>query len=191
MSTSSPLEPLDHPARRTLRTLKTSPTFAVKLAMPTDEAVRRLRAAVTTPGLRGVAEFAGDCLDFRVELAVRRFWSPHLSVQVHDASVDGVAGGEVFGRFLPRPEVWTGFAALYFVAAFAAVGGGVYGYVQWALDARPSALLLVPAGLVTIAGLYAASLAGQRLSHDQIELLQERFDRALHVAFDGELRPPT
>ena len=129
--------------------------------------------------MAGHAVSAGHCLDFSIEESDRRFWSPHLSVQVSESE----SGSEVFGRFSPRPEIWTMFMAVYFVTATIVFGAAIYGYVQWTLGTSPWALVIVPIGVVTILVLHLASLIGQGLSVDQMGLLRSRLDRAMEIAF--------
>ena len=74
--------------------------------------------------------------------------------------------------------------ALYFAAAICIFGAAIYGYVQWFLGSNPWALLIVPISLLTIVALHVASMIGQSLSSDQMELLRGRLDRTLEIAFD-------
>ncbi len=105
----------------------------------------------------------------------RRFWSPHLNVQVIEVESES----QLYCRFSPRPEVWTMFMFIYFIAAFLASAAAIYGYVQWFLGETPWALVIIPIAIVTIVSLHAASLFGQGLSSDQMDELRQRFDRML------------
>ena len=156
------------------------PTFTVSVAADVEDARAGIRAAIESPELKGHAVMAGNCVEFKIEAKDQRFWSPHLSVQV--AAVD--AHSEFIARFSPRPEIWTMFMAIYFVAAFGCCAGVIYSYVQWMLGQIPWALAGLPGGLIVIVGLHSASLIGQDLSSDQMELLRSRFDRAIKIAFD-------
>jgi len=162
--------------------LKMQPTFTIVLPADGDEAMRRIRSAIDTPSLHGLAQSAGRCIDYRIAAEDRRFWSPHLSVQVSD----GESGSELLGRFSPRPEIWTMFMGIYCVAAVTAFGAVIYGYVQWAMGQTPWALLGVPIGIGVIVVLHIASVIGQNLSADQMTLLRCRLDQTLAVAFPRE-----
>ena len=163
-----------------MKSLKMQPTFELDLPMSAAESVARLRKAIHTAGLQRNADSAGTCIDFRVALTERRFWSPHLSVQVSDDD----SGSQLFGRFSPRPEIWTMFMAIYAVTAIAIFGALIYGYVQWFMGSRPWALAVVPVGFLTIGGLHLASLIGQSLSTDQMDLLRQQLDQVIHIALD-------
>ena len=74
--------------------------------------------------------------------------------------------------------------AIYGIAAICSFAAAIYAYVQWFMGSTPWAILVVPTGIAVILGLHVASLIGQNLSADQINLLRERFDRVLEIAFE-------
>lgn len=162
--------------------LDLQPTFTMSVPDSADTALAKLRRAIRAPEFGGLAESAGPCLDFKIARAERRLWSPHLSVQLSDQA----DGAELYCRFSPRPEIWTGVMMTYFAAAFVLFVAAVYGYVQWFLGSPPWALVAIPCAAVAIAGLHGASLVGQQLSADQMLLLRSRLDRAVELAFDNE-----
>ena len=163
-----------------MKPLKMQPTFRMHVPVSADQAMIKIRQAINTPELNNYVVSAGQCVDYKIEAADRRFWSPHLSVQLQDTE----SGAELFGRFSPRPEIWTMFMAIYFVAAITICGALIYAYVQWFLGSYPWALMVIPINLVIIVGLHAASLIGQSLSADQMQLLRTRLDRTLQIAFN-------
>lgn len=159
--------------------MRMQPTFRVRVPGSIDEATARLQSATARGVLGQHADAGGSCLDFRVAPDERRLWSPHLSVQLTPTD-DGVV---LFGRFAPRPEVWTFVMMLYFAAAFVTICGLVYGLVQVLLDTTPWALVAIPVGLAVVLALHAISLTGQRLSADQMEALRGRLDHVVREAF--------
>ncbi len=169
------------------------PSFVEHVPYSADETVQRLRASIAAPEFSGLAQAAGRVVEFKIDAAERRFWSPHLSVQVGDDSLDQAAPGDVsqpiahvVGRFSPRPEIWTMFMAVYLSTTFCIASAAVWGYVQWFMGGTPWALLGIPIGVVTILTLHAVSLTGQSLSRDQMEFLREQFDEVMETAFRGE-----
>lgn len=182
------------------------PTFTVDLPVSAADAVSKLQAAIRQSRLRDHVVTAGTCFDFRVESSSQRFWSPHLSVQVSDkrvddhgprlvdAETDNHVGrhqhSQLFGRFSPRPEIWTMFMAVYGVVLILMFASAILGYVQWALGDSPWALAVLPTGAVLIMGLHAGSLVGQRLSADQMHLLRGRLDEAIDIAFPNLSESP-
>ncbi len=161
------------------------PAFTRDVPLGADEVMAKVRKAIRTPGICEHVASAGHCVDFKVGPAEQRFWSPHLNVQVSDLD----SGSELYCRFSPRPEVWTMFMAVYFLAGFCMFTAAIYGYVQWFLGERPWSLVVIPIAAIVIAGLHLASLIGQQLSADQMEQLQERLDRTLDYALAGDDQP--
>lgn len=168
-----------------MQPLEMQPMFRLEVPGRVDQALVELRRAIKVPELEGLAESAGPCLDFKIEAADRRFWSPHLSISLSDSEA-GEETTEVHGRFAPRPEIWTMIMVIYFGTITFAFFAAIYGYVQWALGQTPWALIVVPVGIALIAALHVASLVGQRLSSDQMQLLRSRFDRSVEIAFGEE-----
>lgn len=161
------------------------PTFRFDVPGRLDDVLSKLRKAIAAPGLRTHVESSGACFDFKIEPSQRRLWSPHLGVQLSQKeTTTDTPLTEVYGRFSPRPEIWTGVMMVYFGAACVIFFAIMFGYAQWALGTQPWALWFVPAGVTLIAGLHIASLIGQRLSADQMRLLRSRFDQACEIAFD-------
>lgn len=168
-----------------MQPLEMQPTFRLEVPGRADQAIVELRRAIKAPELEGLAESAGPCLDFKIEAADRRFWSPHLSISLSDSEAEEEVT-EVHGRFAPRPEIWTMMMVVYFGTLTFVFFAAIYGYVQWSLGQTPWALIVVPVGIALIAALHVASLVGQRLSSDQMQLLRSRFDRAVEIAFGEE-----
>lgn len=161
------------------------PTFALELPVEGDHAMQAIRAALKTLALQGTAQSAGRCVDYRIAASDRRFWSPHLSVQVSDR--DGHS--ELLGRYSPRPEIWTMFMGIYCIAIVVAFAAVIYGYVQWMMGHSPWAILAAPVGMAVIASLHVASVIGQNLSADQMALLRSQLDQTLAVAFSEAATP--
>lgn len=175
-----------------MQPLKLQPAFRLEVSGHRDKILEQLRRAIRSPELSGLAESAGPCLDFKIERADRRFWSPHLSVQLSEMTVeDGETATEIFGRFSPRPEIWTGVMLTYLSALCLMLFAAVFGYAQWALGSRPWVLVAVPVGFILIGAIHAASLIGQSLSADQMHLLRARFDRAIEIGLCDIKHPPS
>ena len=103
------------------------PTFRVPLEYPRDVAIERIRERlVARPELHGRWQGKGRWAEIDVPTDRRKIWSPHLSLRVDKAK----EGSELFGRFAPRPQVWTFFMFVYGAVAFLAILGAVLGYAQ-------------------------------------------------------------
>lgn len=155
--------------------LRLQPAFTVDVPIDADELLRRVKRLFAEPRFRGIAKTASMCIDYTIELADQRFWSPHLSIQVSQTE----SGSQLHCRFSPRPEIWTMFMAIYFVVLMLMFAASIYAYVQWWMGDAMWSLLMMPMGVVLIATLHAASQIGQGLSGDQMELLRGRLDQTL------------
>ncbi|WP_425396226.1 hypothetical protein [Aeoliella sp.] len=163
-----------------MTTLEMQPTFVRHVDEPLDAALAKLRRAIRAPEVGGQAQSAGHCLDFKVPKGQQRLWSPHLSVQLSEQDSGGT---ELYCRFSPRPEIWTGVMATYFAAVFVMFVAAMYGYVQWFMGHSPWALVAIPVAAAVIVALHLASLTGQRLSADQMHTLRSQFDLSMKLAF--------
>lgn len=152
------------------------PTFSVSLALPRDEAIAAIRARLTeTPEMAGRWRGKGLWAELYLPDAERRIWSPYLSIRIDE----GQEGSLLFGRFAPRPEVWTFFMFLYFLVAFIVLFGATLGYVQWASGEAAWGLWAVWIGLPLIAAIHGASAVGARLGQDQMRRLRLELDDLL------------
>ncbi|MDM4017333.1 hypothetical protein [Roseiconus lacunae] len=164
--------------------LEMQPTFRVQLPWQMDETKRRIRAAVRSQEMAPFAETAGTVVDFKVDPSERRFWSPHLSIQLNPS--DSQKSTEAFCRFSPRPEIWTMVMAVYLMAACTMFGALIYGLVQWMMKDPPWAIAVVPVSLGVITGLHLVSVVGQNWSRDQMVVLKHRWERTLELAKRSE-----
>lgn len=155
--------------------LRLQPAFTIDVPVDSDELLRRAKSVFAEPTFRGIAKTASMCIDYPIEQADQRFWSPHLSVQVSPTET----GSQLHCRFAPRPEVWTMFMAIYFVVLILMFAASIYAYVQWWMGDATWALLMVPIGIGLITTLHVASQIGQGLSSDQMELLRGRLNQTL------------
>ncbi len=161
------------------------PTFTRELPIRAEAAIAGIRSAIGSLDSLRNAKAAAGCAEFSIDPSERRFWSPHLSVQFYDTE----RGSQLFGRFSPRPEVWTFFMMVYFIMVFLMFVGGLYGYVQWLMGGSLWAVVFIPIGAVAIVMLHLASLFGQGLSRDQMEVLQQQFDGTIEFALKNSHQP--
>ncbi|MEZ6092199.1 MAG: hypothetical protein R3C05_30205 [Pirellulaceae bacterium] len=165
------------------------PTFAISMPFTARDAADKIRTEIRRHNLQHCTRSKGVVAEFFVEPEDCRYWSPHLSLQLHDTEP---GQSQLFGRFSPRPEVWTLVMFVYAFSVFIMFAASIWGYAQWMLGARPWALLLIPLSILVIGLLHVASLIGQSWSSDQIELLRRRLDLVLSAVVDpNALEQPT
>jgi hypothetical protein len=159
------------------------PTFTVPLALDREEAIERIKAGLSeaVPAERWIGK--GRWAEVHVPGDARRIWSPYLSIRLDELDAHHRSAGQpegtrsvLFGRFAPRPEVWTGFIFLYSVIAFLVLLGAIFAYVQWASN-EPAWGVWVPAiGVPLLGALHLGSWLGQRWSQDQMAELKAIID---------------
>ncbi len=93
-----------------------------------------------------------------------RLLSPHLNL---DLRSDG-GGTRLHGRFSPRPNVWTGFMALFFGLGLLGLAGLIYGLAQMTVGGPIWAMWAAPAAFALIGFIYGAAFIGQGLSVDEM-----------------------
>ncbi|MEM6470369.1 MAG: hypothetical protein AAF802_12505 [Planctomycetota bacterium] len=161
--------------------LQMQPAFRVTLPWPREEAKQRLRHAIKNDDMGAIADSAGWVLDYQIPSSQRRFWSPHLSVQLSKLEEE-TDQCEAFCRFSPRPEIWTMVMAIYLIASCILLAAAILGFVQWMLNRSPWAFLVVPASMLVIGSLHVASLIGQGWSKDQMLVLRDHWERTVELA---------
>lgn len=151
------------------------PRFEMPLSASPDEAIMVMRARLGDR-FRECSPSAGRCMDLFVEESERKFWSPHLSVQLEEAE----KGSTLHGRYAPHPEVWTLFVFLYSAFGFLALVGLGWAYAG-SLMGTPvwNGLALTAGAMLAILGLHMGARYGQRRTADQMNELHERLDRLI------------
>ena len=159
-----------HPDARHLR-----PSFTLHTSLPREEAIETLRASLAESTSADCWKGKGRWCEIHLPDEEQRFWSPHLSLRLDHEE----GGSSIFGRFAPKPEVWTFFMFLYFALAFGVVLGGILGYVQWASNESAWGLWFAAVGLPAIAAIHVAGAVGQRLGQDQMVALKGELDEVI------------
>ena len=157
------------------------PRFEVAIEPSPDAVVRALKDRVATHEI-----CSGQFYRSEVRLGIRpshaTVWSPHLHARFDDSEDGSIV---LRGQFLPHPNVWTTFMAIYGVISMLALFGTMYGFAQVGLGQSPWALWSLPIGLAAIAFVYGASLIGQGLSAEQMYTLRTVLDDAVEDAQTG------
>jgi hypothetical protein len=116
---------------------------------------------------------AGNHLMLVIPIKDRHFWSPWLNLEArtHRAHDSDDTITHIKGRFSPNPSVWTGYMMTYSSLAVLAFLTVMFGVSQAIMGSSPWTFqFLIP--ILFIAGvMYWSSLVGQKLAHDQMQLL--------------------
>ncbi len=163
------------------------PEFDVPVPGDGRAVVARLRALLEAPDARFHGQVRGDFAFVRHHEEERSLLSPHLNLELRPA-----AGGTVLhGRFSPRPNVWTGFMAVFFVLAMFGISGVVYALAQMTVGGPIWAMWSAPISIGLIAFVYGAAFIGQGLSTDEMFELRSFVEQVVREAAGAgeEARP--
>ena len=153
------------------------PTFQIQLSTPREDAIVRFEVAMLQQTPANLFLTYGEYAEFHLEDELHRFWSPHLSIYFLPGCSDSHC--ELFGRFAPRPNIWT-LVWIFYLAFFCCIFfASIFGGSQWMIGHFPWGLAIAAATMVLYLGLFLASQIGQSLCHDQMELLRNRLDHVL------------
>lgn len=166
--------------------IEVRPTFTLDVPARCAAVTERLRVGLERqpvwtrwarlPGARAEQAHDGTYVLIAPPEDRQQFFSPWLQVSIQPQP-DGST--QLFGRFGPRPAVWTAFAFSYLffgcVMFFAAMGG----LAQLTIGVTPWALWITLAAAAVCGGLFWASQVGQRLARGQMAGLREAVDAAL------------
>jgi hypothetical protein len=108
----------------------------------------------------------------------QRFWSPWLQVSI----LPHERGTQLFGRFSPRPAVWTAFALSYLFLACVAFFSCMFGLSQLILRQHAWGFWIALGATLVFTVMWWASQVGQRLADQQMHALRETFDRVIGAA---------
>ena len=110
----------------------------------------------------------------------RHYWSPQLNFRVEE-NEDDQDSSVIKGLIGPRPAVWTMFMFVYFSIGIAGFFISCFGVSRWMLGEYSNLLLALPAAALIMATAYKAGKYGERLGHDQIDILKNFVRSALQM----------
>lgn len=154
------------------------PTFEVVIADDRDAVVGRLRGQLASDRYPvRIENLDGHFVVCPAERDVH-FWSPWLDLQV-ESREDGT---HVFGRFGPRPSIWTAFMCAHFSLGTLAFFAAMWGTAELMLGQQPLALWIALVCGVGLGLVYWASRVGQGLAHEQMA----QIEAMVHAVLDSE-----
>lgn len=168
--------------------IKLRPTFTVDLSDSCTSVAQRLKTGLDqtsvwtkwarVPGARSESPCEGTFVWIAMPEKDQRFWSPWLQVSIlpHDD------GTQLFGRFSPRPAVWTAFALSYLFLACVAFFSCMFGMAQLILRQHAWGFWIALGASVIFIVMWWASQLGQRLADEQMHTLRQTFDQAITLS---------
>ena len=146
------------------------PKFEFTFPIAPDHAIDLLQGIMDNEDHPIEGRTAGNHLMLVVPIEDRHFWSPWLNLEARPFQ-DAPPVTHIKGRFSPNPSVWTGFMMVYSGLAVLAFLASMFAVAQLVMSNPPWAFyFLIPIVLIA-AVMYWSSLIGQKIAHDQMQLL--------------------
>ena len=159
------------------------PTFEIAMKADGSKTMARMKRRLEQGSKRICGQVTGDFAYVQIPPESQSLLSPHLNLELRPREGKVV----LHGRFSPRPNVWTGFMAVYAVLAMSGFAGLMLGWAQTTVDEYPWGFWLAPAALALIGFVYGAAVIGQGLTADEMYVLRNFVDRM--VAGDEREEP--
>ena len=152
------------------------PTFVVPLNLDRQDAFDRIKTAVDALPDDLVGQFRQGHGMVSISDQKRHFWSPwlHLHVVKFEEQQD-----ELFGRFSPHPSIWTAVMFSYLSLSVIIFFLVIIALSQTIANESPWAWAGIPVCLLIAVVLWLVSQAGQRLAHDEMQMMQSVVEDAL------------
>lgn len=160
------------------------PTFEIPMKLDGTRTMDRIHKRLTKGSRRICGQVRGGHAFVQIPPDQQSLLSPHLNLELLPRGDGKVV---LRGRFSPRPNVWTGFMAVYGVLAMTGLGGLILGWAQTTVDEYPWGFWLAPAAAALIAFVYGAAVIGQGLTQDEMYVLRNFVDHM--VAWDEREEP--
>ena len=110
----------------------------------------------------------------------QHYWSPQLTITFEEW--EGVT--TIRGLYGPRPTVWTMFVFFYSIIGLAVLVIGTFGLSQLMLGNSTGILWWMPVLTIVFLSLYLVSYFGQKMGHNQMEILHNFFEKASGLEVD-------
>ncbi|MFT3784552.1 MAG: hypothetical protein QM770_00110 [Tepidisphaeraceae bacterium] len=165
--------------------LRLRPTFTIDLPDQCSAVTERLRAGLERqpvwaksarlPGARADRPCDGTFVWVAMPAGQQKFFSPWLQLCIQSTDT----GTQLFGRFSPKPEVWTAFALAYLFLSCVTFFSGMLGLVLLNLGDTPWPLWITACSVIGIIAMYVASQTGKTLADEQMDAIRSAVDHAL------------
>jgi hypothetical protein len=167
--------------------LEIRPTFTIDLPERCAAVTERLRDGLTRqpvltkwarlPGARSEMPCDGTFVLIAPPEAEQRFFSPWLQLVISRTET----GTQLFGRFSPRPAVWTAYTLSYLFLACVAFFSLMLAVSQWLTGLSAWAFWITLGALLAAGIMWWIAQVGQRLAREQMQTLRTQVDAALKI----------
>lgn len=147
------------------------PRFSFELHEPQPRVLQRVQQALNHCGGDFTCTLIDNHLVLDIPINERHYWSPQLSLRIEEDELDENVT-HVKGLIGPRPAVWTLFVFFYFAIGTLGLLIAIYGFSIWMLGEFSHYVWALPVAFAINLTAYRAGKIGERLGHDQVEILK-------------------
>ena len=154
------------------------PRFDFLVPLGEEEALQRIDEEKAISKEKVIVRVEGDHVKLDVPINERHYWSPQISFRV-ESDEENPERSRVKGVIGPRPAVWTMFTLIYLAIGTLGISLSFYGISKWMLGNFSNLVWALPISLLLMLSAYKAGKIGEKLGHDQVEVLKGFIDRSL------------
>ena len=148
------------------------PRFQFTVQFTEEEVLQRIKALMEESKNEIVGVVAQKHIILDIPVEARHYWSPQLNFRL-EADTEDPTQTVVKGLVGPRPAVWSMFMFIYFFVGTIGFFIAMFGFSKWSLGEYSNLVLALPIAIVFMLTAYLSGKYGERLGHDQIEILKQ------------------
>ncbi len=156
------------------------PRFKFVVVAPASEVMERVKLQLT----KSSEQLKGSIIDEHVVLDIIgedvHYWSPQLNFRI-EPNFANPQHATVSGLIGPRPPVWTLFSFIYFFVGTVGFFVGTFGASNIMLGKESVLIWAFPVAILFMLSAFLTSKYGERLAHDQTEILKNFVREAVSV----------
>jgi hypothetical protein len=160
-----------------MATFSFRPSFEITSVKTMTEVIQRVKDHLKHDIHHLEGEGMQDHITIRVRASHRHYWSPQLSVLMHDDEKENTIS--IRGVYGPMPNVWTLFTISYLAIGTLSLFISIIGFSQQALGQEAPVLWVLPVLAVLAIMLYLLGQMGQKLGAAQTYAIHYFFEDAL------------
>lgn len=153
------------------------PRFRAESSHSPEEIIARLKKGLKEPGATCHGYTSVGFATLTIPDPQRHYWSPQLTVSIE--RLEDREGSLIRGLYGPAPAVWTMFVFFYSLVGFATAAVLITGLSYLSLGMSGAILWWALLLGIVLLSIYLVSYFGQRLGHDQMEILHSFLEEKL------------
>lgn len=156
------------------------PRFQFTIPFTEQEVLERITGLMEESKNEIVGVVANKHIILDIPIGERHYWSPQLNFRV-EPDIEDPGKTVIKGLVGPRPAVWSMFMFIYFFVGTIGFFIAMFGFSKWSLGEYSNLVLALPIAIAFMLTAYLSGKYGERLGHDQVEILKQFVRDALQL----------